>query len=87
MKLIASTACLLLMVCAAGAATSATVLCSAGPQAAAASNAASIDSLLWSPFKRAEVGWAIYAPVIAEEIGSLCAPSSPGFAATLTVWQ
>src|SRR5947208_14856988 len=78
---------LLIVLCATDGARSAATVCSAGPQAAAASNAASIGSLLWSPFGRAEVGWTIYEPLIAEEIGSLCAPASPGFAATLTLWQ
>jgi|SRR5947209_8186096 len=79
--------CLLFMAGAADAATEPKQSCDEGPQAAAASNAGSLGSLLWSPFKHVEVGWEIYGPLIAEEIGSLCAPASPGFAATLGLWQ
>jgi D-alanyl-D-alanine carboxypeptidase len=54
---------------------------------AAASNAASLTALAWAPFHRAEVGWEIYAPRIASEIGSACAPGSPAFARALADWQ
>jgi D-alanyl-D-alanine carboxypeptidase len=88
MKLFARAAVvLMLMACAPDAARSATILCSAGPLAAAASNATSLSLLPWAPFGRAEVGWAIYEPLIAEEIGTMCPPVSPGFAAALATWQ
>src|SRR5207237_7225853 len=41
-----------LMLCASDGARGATQPCNAGPQAAAAGNATSIDALLWSPFRR-----------------------------------
>ncbi len=61
--------------------------CSAGPAAAAAANTASIETLPFAPFRRAEIGWATYAPRIAIEIGSACPFGSPGFAAALARWQ
>ena len=54
---------------------------------AARANATTLASLAWSPFHRAEVGWEIYAPHIASEIGSACAPGSPAFARELASWQ
>ena len=41
----------------------------------------------WAPFGRREVGWETYAPLIAREIGTSCAPDSPGFAEALVRWQ
>ena len=61
--------------------------CAGGPLPAAAANAASLESLAWSPFRRPETGWAIYAPWIAAEIGTACPPASPRFAAALAAWQ
>ena len=61
--------------------------CDAGPSAAAQANAASLDTLAWAPFRRAELGWATYAPLIAREIATGCAPATPGFAAALAAWQ
>jgi hypothetical protein len=54
---------------------------------AAIANAGSLRSLVFSPFRRAETGWEIYAPLIAHEIGSTCRPESTGFAADLSRWQ
>jgi D-alanyl-D-alanine carboxypeptidase len=54
---------------------------------AAAHNAASLNALDWSPFGRAEKGWDIYAPKVADEIGARCAPETAGFARTLARWQ
>lgn len=59
----------------------------AGPPGAAAANAASLSTLAWSPFGKPETGWEIYAPRIAAEIGTSCAPGSDGFAAALARWQ
>jgi len=59
----------------------------AGPPGAAAANAASLSTLAWSPFGGPEMGWEIYAPRIAAEIGTSCAPGSDGFAAALARWQ
>ena len=61
--------------------------CDVGPGAAAADNAASLNSLAWSPFGRSERGWAIYAPLIAHELGAPCPATSPGFAMALSQWQ
>lgn len=54
---------------------------------AATNNAASLATLAWAPFHRAEVGWETYAPHIASEIGSPCAPGAPAFARALADWQ
>ena len=54
---------------------------------AAETNAASSRTLPWSPFGRQEVGWAVYTPKIAAEIGVACAAHDPGFAAGLARWQ
>lgn len=61
--------------------------CATGPAEAAAANASSLTTLIWSPYNRAETGWAIYVPVIAREINTVCAPETPGFAAALATWQ
>jgi hypothetical protein len=58
-----------------------------GADAASAANAASLHTLAWAPFGRAEVGWETYAPRIGLEIGSACAPERPGFARALAAWQ
>jgi D-alanyl-D-alanine dipeptidase len=61
--------------------------CASGPAAGARANAASLRTLAWAPFGRAEAGWEIYAPLIAREIRTGCAPDSPGFAAALAAWE
>ena len=63
--------------------------CAAGqaPSGAAEANASALTALIWSPFGRPEVGWEIYAPRVAAEIRTGCAPSTPRFAAALAVWQ
>jgi D-alanyl-D-alanine carboxypeptidase len=61
--------------------------CDAGPSAAARANAASLSTLASAPFGRAEVGWETYAPLIAREIHTACAPDKPAFAAALAGWQ
>ena len=63
--------------------------CSAPAQftAAAAHNAASLDAAVISRFGASETGWAIYAPLIAHEIGTTCEPDSAGFAAAFSRWQ
>ena len=62
-------------------------ICDTGPASAARANAGSLGSLAWSPFGRPETGWETYAPLIAREIATGCAPGSPGFAAALAGWQ
>ena len=54
---------------------------------AATANAASLTGAAWSAFGRPEIGWEIYAPLTAREIGTQCAPDSPGFARALAAWQ
>jgi hypothetical protein len=56
-------------------------------QAIASQNAVSLASASVAPFGRMEAGWQIYAPQIAQTIGTPCAPDSKGFAATLAGWQ
>jgi hypothetical protein len=58
-----------------------------GWEPAARLNAASLGGLSWEPFGRDEVGWRVYAPLIAREIGADCPPQSPGFARALADWQ
>jgi hypothetical protein len=54
---------------------------------AAERNMRAMRDMIWSPFGRQELGWEIYAPLIAQEIGTACPPDSPGFAAALAKWQ
>jgi hypothetical protein len=56
-------------------------------QHAAFINASNLHSLSFAPFHRPERGWETYAPLIATEIGTRCAPTSPGFASALAAWQ
>ncbi|MDG2523590.1 D-alanyl-D-alanine carboxypeptidase family protein [Caulobacter segnis] len=56
-------------------------------EAAARENARTLTTLAWSPFGRAETGWAIYETLVAHEIGTACPAVSPGFAAALAEWQ
>ena len=65
----------------------AAAICSDGPAAAAQANAGSLWALTWTPFGRAEMGWATYAPLIGREIHTACAPDTPGFALALTQWE
>jgi D-alanyl-D-alanine carboxypeptidase len=53
----------------------------------AASNAASLRTLAWAPFRRPETGWEIYAPLVAREIATACPPDSSGFAARLAAFE
>lgn len=62
-------------------------VCGDGLVAAAAQNAQTIGTLVWAPFRRPEIGWDVYEPMIAEEIGTSCDGGSPGFAADLAHWQ
>ena len=60
---------------------------SAHPGAAAELNAASLTQMAWAPFGRPETGWAIYEPLVANELETSCAAESPGFAARAALWQ
>lgn len=68
-------------------ANAAQISCVIGPASAAATNASTLETLEWAPFRRPELGWAIYATRIGKEIGSSCPAASPGFAAALAKWQ
>jgi len=57
------------------------------PLGAAAANSFTVSTLPWSPFGKLEIGWEIYAPRIAAEIGTTCAPDTDGFASALARWQ
>ncbi len=59
--------------------------CALGPPDAANANAASLSTLAGAA--RLGTGWEIYAPLIAQEIGTDCPPASPGFASALSRWQ
>jgi D-alanyl-D-alanine carboxypeptidase len=61
--------------------------CDAGPTAAARANAASLRTVVGAPFGRTEAGWETYAPLIAREIRTPCAPDAPGFATALAQWE
>ncbi len=43
--------------------------------------------MVFAPFRRAETGWEIYAPLAAREIGTRCDGDSPAFARHLAAWQ
>ncbi|WP_296818117.1 D-alanyl-D-alanine carboxypeptidase family protein [Brevundimonas sp.] len=63
--------------------------CHAGQEAwleAAAHNARTLETLEWEPFGR-ETGWETYVPMTQQEIGTTCAPTTPGFAAALAAFQ
>ncbi|WP_372782433.1 M15 family metallopeptidase [Phenylobacterium sp.] len=60
--------------------------CGQGPAEAARANTAALETLTWRPFGRAEAGWETYAPLIARELRTSCAPQTPGFAAALAAW-
>ncbi len=59
----------------------------AGWEGPARANAGSLQTLAWAPFRRPEIGWETYAPLIAREIGTSCGPQSEGFAKALAAWQ
>ena len=54
---------------------------------AAALNARSLRALEWSPFGRAETGWEIYLPLVANEVGAAPLASGVPFARALQAWQ
>ena len=60
---------------------------SEGWTAAAQANSGSLRTLSWAPFGRQEIGWEIYAPLIQNEIRTVCPADSEGFAAALAAWQ
>ena len=56
-------------------------------EAAAQDNAAGLATLSVAPFGVTETGWAVYAPMVAREIGDACAPQTASFASALARWQ
>jgi len=64
-----------------------TEVCGAGLRAAAELNAVSLARMAWAPFGRPETGWAIYEPMVAGEVSTACAASTPAFAAHVAIWQ
>jgi hypothetical protein len=54
---------------------------------AAQQNAESLSRLPISPFHRLELGWEVYEPLIAGEIGAQSGADTPAFAAHLAAWQ
>jgi hypothetical protein len=58
-----------------------------GWRQAAEANAASLTTLAWAPFGRAETGWETYAALVGREIGTRCRPATTGFAAAYAHWQ
>jgi hypothetical protein len=61
--------------------------CAIGPAPAALLNRQGLRNLPFSPFHRPEIGWEIYAPLAAREIGTACDAASPAFARDLAAWQ
>ena len=55
--------------------------------AAASQNAGSLGSLSWVFSGKAQAGWRIYAPLIAQTIGTESSPDSNEFALNLSKWQ
>ncbi len=55
--------------------------------AAARANQEGLASLPLTPFRRLEVGWRAYAPLVGREIGTRCDAGVPAFARRLAAWQ
>jgi hypothetical protein len=53
---------------------------------AARENRANLQAISWAPFGREERGWAVYAPFVAQTVGTACPPDSPRFAEALASW-
>ena len=50
-------------------------------------NASSLRSLSWAPFRRDEIGWETYAPLMQRELKTLCAPDTSRFSQLLAGFQ
>ncbi len=74
-------------IAAVGAILTGTERCDRGPADAAARNREGLRALAFAPFRRAETGWEIYAPLAAHEIGTACGGDAPAFARRLADWQ
>ncbi len=53
----------------------------------AEANAISLYALEWTPFGPSELGWEAYVPLMQQEVGSPCDPTSAGFAEALAAFQ
>ncbi|HBY42662.1 peptidoglycan-binding domain-containing protein, partial [Brevundimonas sp.] len=53
----------------------------------AEANAISLYALEWMPFGPSELGWEAYVPLLQQEVGSPCDPTSAGFAEALAAFQ
>jgi hypothetical protein len=58
-------------------------VCVVGPALDALRNAASLQTLPVAPFRRPEIGWAIYEAWIKADIGTSCSAVTPAFASAL----
>ena len=58
-------------------------ICAVGPALDAARNLASFETLPVAPFRRPEIGWAIYEAWIKADIGTSCSAATPAFAGAL----
>lgn len=54
---------------------------------AAAANSITLYAMEWNPFGSREMGWEAYVPLIQQEIGAACDPTSQAFAERLAVFQ
>jgi hypothetical protein len=61
--------------------------CVVGSIPTALRNGQSVRALSIATFHRPEIGWEIYAPLVAHEIGTACDAASPAFAHDLAAWQ
>ena len=50
-------------------------------------NASSLSSLAWVPFRRDEIGWETYAPLIQRELRTTCGPETSRFSQLLAGFQ
>ncbi len=56
-------------------------------EAPARVNALTLSGLAWAPLRRDELGWEVYAPLLARELGTACEPTSSRFAQLLAGFQ
>lgn len=54
---------------------------------AAAANSITLYAMEWNPFGSREMGWEAYVPLIQQEIGAACDPTSQAFAENLAAYQ
>ena len=56
-------------------------------EAPARINASSLRALSWAPFRRAEIGWETYAPLMQRELRTTCGPETSRFSQLLAGFQ